>query len=329
MDHSEESVIEFCAGAGMLSEGVRRACGDLRVRAFVEIEAFAIANLAAKAEADEMDAAPVWTNVKTFPGREFHGKIRGVLAGYPCQPFSCAGKRRGAEDPRHLWPFIARAIDDIQPAWVFVENVGGHVKLGLREVLADLVGLGYRVEGRGGQPTWGLFAAIETGAPQVRQRVFILAHRDGARPQGHAWDGDREERWNAKGRPTGPGSLSRGGETDLAHRGIFPRGAERGRGGAEGEMLLHPRWAEAPAGAGECGPDGIWPAWRGEPQHPWEPPRILEPSMGGDADGLAGGLGEPAHGARVCSRVDEIRLLGNGVVPHQAELAWRTLWSRV
>src|SRR5690606_12697411 len=111
--------------------------------------------------------APVFTNAKTFPYEAFHGKIHWIIGGYPCQPFSHAGLRGGADDPRHLWPFIRRGIKESRPMGVFFENVEGHLSLGLRDVLTDLRKLGYQAE-------VGLFSAAEVGAPHRRNRVFIL-----------------------------------------------------------------------------------------------------------------------------------------------------------
>lgn len=104
-----------------------------------------------------------------------------LTAGYPCQPFSHAGKRKGADDPRHLWPDVARAVGVLRPGLVVLENVRGHVSLGLADVLADLSALGY-------DATWGVVRAADAGAPHGRARIFILATPDAAddgREQGH------------------------------------------------------------------------------------------------------------------------------------------------
>ncbi len=170
MDSTETVThVSLCAGYGGIDLGLKRAVPRLRTIAFSEIEAFAVANLVAKMEAGYLDAAPVWTNVKTFPWGKFHGCVDILSGGYPCQPFSAAGMRRGKDDPRHLWPWIADGIMAMRPRLCFFENVEGHISLGLEDVLRDLQRIGYRC-------TFGVFSASEVGAPHQRKRVFILAH---------------------------------------------------------------------------------------------------------------------------------------------------------
>ena len=161
------TAIELCAGYGGICLGLKRVIPNLRVVAYSEIEGFACANLVAKIEKGHLDAAPVWTDVKTFPAKDFYGKVHLVTGGYPCQPFSHAGQRQGEDDPRHLWPHIRAVVGSARPLYCFLENVEGHVTLGLSTVISDLGKLGYRV-------TWGIFSASEIGAPHERKRVFIL-----------------------------------------------------------------------------------------------------------------------------------------------------------
>lgn len=107
------------------------------------------------------------------------GKVEPIdilTAGYPCQPFSHAGLRKGAEDERHLWPYIKTAISILRPSVVFLENVRGHFRLGFREVLGDLAHIGYDAR-------WTLIRASDVGAPHRRERLFILAYTAGSRLQ--------------------------------------------------------------------------------------------------------------------------------------------------
>ena len=90
---------------------------------------------------------------------------------------STNGKRLGGRDPRHIWPDVARIVEETQPGICFFENVPGHLWLGFVDVRDDLQRMGYGV-------TAGLFAAAEVGATQRRRRLFILAERAGARLEG-------------------------------------------------------------------------------------------------------------------------------------------------
>ena len=171
------TVISFCSGYGGIERGIELAGVEHRVIAYVEIEAFAIANLVAKMESGQLDPAPIWTDLKTFPAHLFSDRTSIITSGYPCQPFSAAGKRQGTDDPRHLWPYIRQHIQTIRPERTFFENVEGHISLGLSSVISDL-------EEDGFAATWGIFSAREVGAPHQRKRVYILADTCGQRLQG-------------------------------------------------------------------------------------------------------------------------------------------------
>ena len=174
------TVIAFCAGYGGIERGLDLAGLEHRVIAYVEIEAFAIANLVNKMEAGLLPPAPVYTDIKTFPAHLFRDRVDIITGGYPCQPFSAAGKRLGEDDPRHLWPFIKRHVKTIRPVQCFFENVEGHISLGLSTVISDLEEDGYRA-------TWGIFSAREVGAHHQRKRVYILANSNsiGLEEHGH------------------------------------------------------------------------------------------------------------------------------------------------
>lgn len=163
-----QTIISLCTGMRGLERGLERTGINLRTLCYVEIEAFICENLVQQMEQGVLDEAPIWSNLKTFPWKDFHGKVHGITGGYPCQPFSIAGKQLGTEDPRHLWPYIKDGIQAIRPVWCFFENVPGHINIGYREVRSDLEVLGYKVEE-------GIFSAEEVGAPHQRKRLFILA----------------------------------------------------------------------------------------------------------------------------------------------------------
>jgi DNA (cytosine-5)-methyltransferase 1 len=91
-----------------------------------------------------------------------------LTAGYPCQPFSNAGLKKGINDERHIFPFIAEGIRILRPDFVILENVRGHLRQGLQEVLGEFAHLGYAVR-------WGVVRASDAGAPHKRERIFIVA----------------------------------------------------------------------------------------------------------------------------------------------------------
>lgn len=171
MDTTKKSptILSLCTGIRGIERGIERAIqGRCNVAAYVEIESFIIENLLAGMESGILAPSPIWSDLKTFPWERFHGKIHGIIGGYPCQPFSVAGNQLGEEDPRHLWPYIKNGIRAIRPIWCFFENVGGHLNIGYETVRRELQELGYRVEE-------GIFSAEEVGAPHKRERIFILA----------------------------------------------------------------------------------------------------------------------------------------------------------
>ena len=161
--------LALCAGAGGLELGLSLALPGYRAVCWVERDAYAASSLVARMEEAALDDAPVWSDLAAFDGRPWRGAVDIVTAGWPCQPFSVSGKRRGSADERHLWPHVRRVLVETGAPLLFAENVPGHVSLGLDVVRADLQDLGYDVEA-------GLFSAAETGAPHERRRLFLLAH---------------------------------------------------------------------------------------------------------------------------------------------------------
>jgi DNA (cytosine-5)-methyltransferase 1 len=250
-----------------------------------------------------LDHAVVWDDLGTFDGRPWRGCVDILLAGYPCQPFSTAGRMRGADDPRHLWPQVARITGEVAPPFVFLENVAHHLRLGFPEVAGDLVGLGYRLAA-------GLFTAAEVGAPHRRERLFVLAHREGderadparlvadavgRRQQGHAEPDERPV--GGRRQPA-----SRRGDALRCDADVDDADGTRSQG--RGDEPREHAGERAPWPPGPQDAVG-WARYLAVAPH-------LEPGIRRGADGLA-------------FRVDRLRLCGNGVVPLVAAHALRTL----
>lgn len=282
-DTKNQNIIELCAGYGGISMGIKRVIPNIRVRVYVEIEAYAVANLVEKIEAGKMDAAPIWTDIKTFPGKEFCRKIHGIIGGYPCQPFSTAGKRKGISDSRHLFPYILTILKSVKPVWCFFENVQGHLSLGYGEVYRSLRDLGYIVEA-------GIFSAAECGASHRRGRLFILAVREGV----YGWGLSKREKEKQ--------SKPRKSSKDMGNN--RSKKSNRIPNGKRQKIL--------PTGDTN---KNVFTAKPGQRQYRFEKLR------------LKSRLGRTIYGASC--RVDRIRMLGNGVVPDTAELAFRTLIEKV
>lgn len=310
----------------------------------------------------ESDPAARRVLAEHYPGVKCYCDVRDVDAtaspvdlicgGFPCQPHSVAGKRKGTGDARWLWPEFARVVAALRPALVFIENVPGLRTSGLRDVLCDLARLGFDAE-------WDSFSAAEVGAPHRRRRIFILAYAQ------------RERLRNQPGRRRRPGGQDapiahdHGGEGDVAHpdgvgelqpgdlgrppighgrTGAWPPARSRGEHVADEGLLAH---ANGEGQLQQSGPlaevrrrpgrrrlaadgahaDGLrlhW--WAGVQEAARASGR--DAAEGGDSWWAAEpGMGRVAHG--VPARVDRLRLLGNACVPSQAALAFRELLARL
>ena len=135
----------------------------LRTIQFVEYEPYA-----QKVLKKNFPDVPIHDDIKDFNATKFRQPFL-CTGGYPCQPFSNAGLRRGEKDDRHLWPEMLRVIQECRPTWVLAENVAGHITMGLDQVLSDLEGEDYAC-----QPF--VIPACAKDASHRRDRVWIVAH---------------------------------------------------------------------------------------------------------------------------------------------------------
>lgn len=155
-------VLDLFSGIGGFSLGLERA--GMETVAFCEYDTHA-----QKILKKHWPEVPIHKDVRTLNGNQYKGKVEVICGGYPCQPFSQAGKQRGTEDDRHLWPEYLRLIREIKPKWVIAENVVGHIRLGLDQVLSDLEAEDYATE------TYNI-PACGLNAHHRRQRIWIVAH---------------------------------------------------------------------------------------------------------------------------------------------------------
>ncbi|MEV6908095.1 DNA cytosine methyltransferase [Amycolatopsis sp. NPDC051071] len=151
----------LCSGLGGLDLAAVEVFGG-RLAWWADIDPAAVAVMTAY-----HPHAPNLGDVRTVEWRSVP-PVHVLTAGYPCQPFSHAGRRLGTEDPRHLWPWIARAIRVLRPRVIVLENVAGHLRRGADVVFADLADAGYLF-------AWAVVSAGDVGAPHVRRRLFVVA----------------------------------------------------------------------------------------------------------------------------------------------------------
>jgi DNA (cytosine-5)-methyltransferase 1 len=237
------------------------------------------------------DGIEIHNDIFEFDGRPFRGAVDIITGGFPCQPFSAAGKRKGTADDRHLWPEMFRTIVDVQPRYIVAENVFGFINwsggLVFEQVQADLESAGYEV--------WaGVVPAASVGAPHRRNRVWIVAKSRGIRCDN---GGDyRQGRYvspdvgiSAKSQPkrgrwingVGPSCAT---IVDTESTRLSRRIREKRSGRNEPHRSHPPRWENFPTQSSVCGRD----------------------------DGIP-------------NRVDRIKALGNSIVPQIALEIFRAI----
>lgn len=156
--------LDLFSGIGGFALGLNKA--GFETVAFCEIEPFCQSVLK-----KHWPEVPIIEDVRNAELFDSVGDVDIITGGYPCQPFSVAGRQKGADDERHLWPAMFELIKRKRPSWVIGENVGGHVNMGLDEVLSDLENEGYQARAF-------VIPACAVNALHRRDRVWIVANAD-------------------------------------------------------------------------------------------------------------------------------------------------------
>lgn len=285
------------AGGGILGGqilGWRTICA-------VELEPYAASVLCARQNEGFLPPFPIWSDICTFDGHHWRGRVDVVSGGFPCQDISVAGSGAGLDGERSgLWREMFRVIGEVRPRFVFVENSSALVSRGLGRVLADLTRLGYDAR-------WGIVSAASIGAPHTRKRIWIRA----TDTRGKRWDdgrGDREERQVLPDRIGSPpqseskrAQLKRGvgaSCADVANADCDGWERQRQDGCEQGQVGLRGRArADQEQNIFQAKFAGVWE---------------VEPSIQRVVDGMA-------------NRVERLKAIGNGQVPAVAAAAWHLL----
>ena len=290
-------VLDLFSGIGGFSRGFE-ATNFFETISFVENEPYCQAVLK-----HHWPEVPVLGDIKNVKAEDLPTRPDVICGGFPCQPFSQAGKQQAQDDARHLWPEMFRLIRECRPTWVVGENVAGLIRLGLDEVLADLESEGYSTR------TFNI-PACSVGAPHLRQRLWIVAHSDSESEPDGSFDGNarqrqlgfefvadsecKRERGRRISRFRKDNSKNEEGLSVQSRRlgktVADPDRDDRGRGRStksSGRKSRMEHWS-----GGECNRSEEW----------WE----VEPDVGRLVDGLP-------------NRVPQLRALGNSIVPQIAQ----------
>ena len=288
-------MLDTFAGIGGFSYAAERLVGGYETAAFVEWD-----KKCQQVLAKNFPGVPIYGDIREFEyDADRLGRIHIITGGYPCQPFSAAGKRRGDQDDRHLWPRLFEVVKSVRPDWFVGENVAGHITMGIDQVLSDLEAANYSCR-------CFVIPAVAADAPHRRDRVWIIAHANG----GSEPNLSQHEQQLAQ---------------NVAHTGCQQQGAAVSRSGGQSiYCAAQEQRTEARDGFADCGEivSNANNSGRIKQRRPiatceeyettkrggfWRP----EPAVGRVANGIPG-------------RVDRLKQLGNSIVP---QVAARILWA--
>lgn len=322
-------VLDLFSGIGGFSLGLEAA--GFETAAFCEYD-----QEAQKVLRKNWPDVPIFSDVRTLTKQELRDNgiqdIGLICGGYPCQPFSVAGERRGAEDDRHLWPEMLRVIKESAPAWVIGENVSGFVSMALDDVCLDLEAEGYEVQSF-------VIPACAVEAHHKRDRCWIVAYSDenDRRRRGSTFSQERDPRMEYRSRSSRQSLIE--SDSDMAYANELRleehghRESENARQGGESLANTHPsrelqpqgseqevrRWSgDSREDVADSESERIQRLWSGREQKPYAYGPALVPLCEGEGLGSSYWEAEPDVDRVVDglpNRVDRIRSLGNAVVP--------------
>lgn len=291
-------VLSLFSGGGLGDYGLYLA--GMEIAGQVEIDEYCQKILALR-----FPESKKWRDIKNVKGEEVLkqcGKIDIISGGFPCQPFSLAGKRKGKSDERYLWPEMLRIISEVKPAYVFGENVVGIVNSALDTVLSDLEGIGYTCQSF-------IVPACAFDAPHKRQRVWIVGYAEHFRytPAEIAGKQARQSAGSSKQH----GALANAKGNGMEGRTAEPQEQSQGktlRRTIGGGKALADTASEQSSSANHRREQGTV-----------SEPREIESGRRRSSGGLREGYwpSEPAVGRvanGIANRVDRLKLLGNGQV---------------
>lgn len=285
-------VLSLCSGYGGLDLAARLVFPGARTVCYIEREIPAVRVLAARMADGQLDSAPIWDDVTTFDPAPWAGAVDLIIAGFPCQPHSVAGKRQGTSDARWpVWDDIIRIARSTSAQSIFLENVPGLLTssgcASIARVRSDLDYAGFANQAA------CILGACDVGASHRRDRLFILANS-----KGQCGDRVSTTRWQISAGGRRGGVAHSNGSRESQRRGNEPEIGQWASNGGYGIF--------AP------GPDADWSTV--DPRL-W--PATAQPALCGVVDGSADRLD--------ISHANRLRMLGNGVVPLQAAAALRHL----
>lgn len=239
---------------------------------------------------------PIYSDIKELRGNQFD-TIELVTGGFPCQPYSVAGKQQGKEDDRHLWPEMFRVIRETRPRWVIAENVPGIVNMELDQVLFNLESEGY---------TWEAFIipACAVDAPHKRDRVWVVAYN--GLPQPMELSGSIKTRGNGIGDGSKAMADPESQRRRMGHsenQQSINRESNPNATDSQGPGLSNGRQSGIKTGKDEKNRRMAFPGFERCSGSWW----AIEPGLGRVANGIP-------------NRVDRLKSLGNAIVPQVAAI---------